>query len=88
MGQPTRHVGKYREHSSWLAHQERDRIDVTFGQVEEIIGFPLPASARRHNAYWSGGQPGSTVGNAIRDAGWRAANLNLTGERVTLERAR
>ncbi len=80
--------GKYREVSAWLARQSGDRFDVTFAQVEEILGFPLPPSARKHNAYWSGGQPGSTVGNAIRDAGWRAFNLNLAAERVTLEKVR
>lgn len=36
--------------------------------------------ARKHAAYWSGGQPGSTAGNAIRDGGWHARNLDVRAE--------
>jgi hypothetical protein len=87
VSQRKRHIGKYGELSAWLAHQTADHIEITFTKIETILGFGLPGSARRYNAYWSGGQPGSTVGNAIRDAGWRARNLNLTAERVTLVRS-
>jgi hypothetical protein len=82
----SQHRGKYAAFAEWLAQQKTAPLRLTFGRVEDVLGFALPASARRHNAYWSGGQPGSTIGNAIRDAGWRAVDLNLTAERVTLER--
>ncbi len=80
------HAGKYGALAAWLASESRDVIQVTFEEVEEILGLPLPASARKHNAYWSGGQPGSTVGNAIRDAGWQARNVDLRAGRLTLAR--
>jgi hypothetical protein len=83
---PSPGVGKYRAITVWLMGEGRDSVRTSFEEVEEILGFPLPPSARKHNAYWSGGQPGSTVGNAIREAGWRAKDLDLVGEEVTLVR--
>jgi hypothetical protein len=82
------HTGKYSPVAAWLVSEDRDLIEVTFEEVEEVLGFPLPASARKHPAYWSGGQAGSTVGNAIRDAGWQARNLDLHAGRVVLEQKR
>ncbi len=79
-------AGKYRAITGWLLAEERNSMRVSFGEVEEVLRVPLPASGRNHNAYWSGGQPGSTVGNAIREAGWRARELDLGGEHVTLVR--
>jgi hypothetical protein len=66
--------------------ESADAVDVTFKQIEEVLGFPLPSSARKHVACWYGGQPGSTVGNAIRAAGWRVKRPDLEKETVTLRR--
>ena len=80
------HKGKYAPLAMWLMSDSRDRIEATFEELEEVLGFPLPPSARKHAAYWSGGQPGSTAGNAIRDAGWHARNLDVRAGRLVLER--
>lgn len=74
------HKGKYAPLAMWLMSDSRDRIEATFEELEEVLGFPLPPSARKHAAYWSGGQPGSTAGNAIRDGGWHARNLDVRAE--------
>lgn len=82
----TERDGKYTAFTHWLAGQSEHEIEISFAEVEHILGFALPASARRHRPYWSGGQAGSTIGNAIRAAGWRARQVDLQGERVTLVR--
>lgn len=48
-------------------------------------GMPLPQSARDHLPHWYGYE-GTALGRAIRDAGWRATEVNLTSERVTFVR--
>jgi hypothetical protein len=80
-----RHVGKFRALSSWLASQEGDRLIVTFADLEQAIGLPLPPSCRRHPAHWSSYE-GSAVARAIRDAGWTATRVNLREERLSLVR--
>ena len=79
------HPGKYRELWRWLQDQGRDEISLTFTNVEQVLGMPLPQSARRHLTHWYGYE-GTALGRAIRDAGWRASQVNLTDETVILKR--
>ncbi len=78
---------KYAALSAWLVGEERQTIEASFRDIEEVLGFPLPPSSRRHAAHWSG-YKGSAVVRAIKDAGWRARNVDLTAESLVLERAR
>lgn len=82
---PIRHVGKYRSLAQWLAAQTVDRKPARFSDLEEILGFPLPPSSRKHASHWSGYE-GSAVVRAIHDAGWRATKLDLANETVVFER--
>ncbi len=82
----TAHVGKYRELWSWLGQQQADELPMSFDAIEQILGMPLPPSARKHTVHWYG-YKGTALGRAIRDAGWRASQVNLTAERVTFVRA-
>jgi hypothetical protein len=82
--QPTHH-GKYAKLFDWLRRQPGPSVTVSFTKVEEILGFALPPSSRRHMAHWYG-YKGSAVARAIADAGWKASEVNLTAERVTFIR--
>jgi hypothetical protein len=77
---------KYAALSNWLLGERRDRIEVSFGEIEEVLGFPLPPSSRKYTEHWSG-YKGSAVVRAIKDVGWQACDLDLEAERVVLERA-
>lgn len=83
----TNEVGgkKYAALSNWLLGERRDRIEVSFREIEEVLGFPLPPSSREYASHWSG-YKGSAVVRAIKDVGWRASNLDLKAKRVVLER--
>jgi hypothetical protein len=76
------HHGKYVELFHWLRLQSGTSVTVSFGKIEEVLGFPLPPSSRRYMAHWYG-YDGSAVARAIADAGWKASEVNLTAERVT-----
>jgi hypothetical protein len=75
--------GKYALLTEWLESQTDPARDLTFGEIERVLGFGLPPSARRHAAHWYS-YDGSAVARAIMDAGWRARDLDLGAERVTL----
>lgn len=79
------HVGKYRALWAWLRTQPGNRVPATFGQIEEIIGMPLPPSCRQHAAHWSSYE-GSAVARAIHDAGWAAREISIPAERVVFQR--
>lgn len=83
---PTRHAGKYRSLWRWLRDSDSASVTLGFDEIEEILGFPLPTSCRKHPAHWSSYE-GSAVARAIHDAGYRAANVDLPGESVTFVRS-
>jgi hypothetical protein len=80
------HIGKYRELWRWLRDQDRDEIELSFTQVEQILGHALPGSCRLHTAHWYGYE-GSAVARAVRDAGWKASQVDLVAELVTFVRS-
>lgn len=75
------HTGKYRALWRWLREQTTERVELTFEQVEQIIGGPLPPSCRLHLAHWYGFD-GSAVARAVLDAGWKATAVDLQRETV------
>jgi hypothetical protein len=76
------HAGKYRKLWEWLRAQDADEIPLSFEEVEEVLGIPLPPSARLHMPHWYG-YDGTALGRAIRDAGWKASKVDLQEQRVT-----
>ncbi len=61
----------------------------SFSEIESVLGFDLPASARRYPAWWANekGGSGHSQKRAWQEAGWRTGNLNLAAETVVFERA-
>lgn len=65
-----------------------DQVQLTFKQVEEIIGANLPDSARSFRAWWANDSVGHIHSQLWLDAGWRTTYVNLTDGRVTFSRIR
>lgn len=80
------HDGKYRPLWKYLSELQESRLQMSFDDVERILGFPLPPSSRHHQPHWYG-YKGSAVARAIIDAGWKAQNVDLVREQVTFVRA-
>ncbi len=70
----------------YLQALQKDRIELTFGQIEEIIGGPLPAYARRHRSWWANDSVGHVQSRQWIEAGWRTASINMSGENVAFYR--
>ncbi len=62
--------------------QQQERAALTFEQIEALIGGPLPASARRHRAWWANDSVAHTHSRLWLDVGWRVGIVNMTEERV------
>ena len=76
-------MSKYAPLGQFLAGQSGREAPMTFGEVERVLGFSLPNSARNWPAWWSN-NPGTHVGvKAWRDAGWKASRVDLSAEQVT-----
>jgi hypothetical protein len=81
---------RYEELARWLKRQSRreDRVQLSFRQVEEIIGTDLPPSARRHRAWWANDTVSHVQSQSWLSADWRVANINMSDEHVVFARVR
>ena len=77
---------KYAPLTRFLRQQEAPRITMTFHEVEEVLGFSLPASAWKYPAWWSNAASGQSQVKSWRDAGWETRDLDLRGRKVTFVR--
>jgi len=62
-------------------------IQLTFAEIDAILGFPLPRSARDHQAWWSNTRIGHSHAAAWLDPGWKTAGLDLAARQVSFLRA-
>jgi hypothetical protein len=80
--------GKYAPLYSHLTRLEEDEWRASFAEIEAVLGFSLPRSARTHQPWWSNQtNPGSHPhAQAWQRAGWKARNVNLIGETLSFQR--
>jgi hypothetical protein len=80
-------VTDYQPLSDFLAASRAAEVSLHLGDVERVLGQPLPASAYRHQAWWANT---ATHGHARAwmGVGWRTARLNLPKRVVTFIRNR
>jgi CBS domain-containing protein len=81
---------KYVTLADWLQSQPAsvDMVSISFEEVEEIIGGPLPASAYDHRAWWANDSQGHPHSQLWLEAGWRTSYVNMTERRVNFVRIR
>jgi hypothetical protein len=79
----------YASIASWLESQPPDEtsVRIAFWRIEEILGRPLPPSARKYPAWWAN-DPNHSQAVAWSEAGWRVSGHDLVGEWVELSRVR
>lgn len=79
-------MSKYDRLRVWLMEARGDRTPMTFLEIETLLEFPLPASARTHRPWWANTPGGHSHALAWLDAGWRTAAVNLERERLVFVR--
>jgi len=81
-------TGEYRLLYKYLHDRYADRVVLTFGEIESLVGFTLPAAAFVDLAWWLAGTTGERTPQS--DA-WmsaeRTAKVNLSARSVLFDRA-
>lgn len=65
----------------------QSRIPMTFAEIETLVGYPLPASAHKHRAWWSNNPSNSVITWAWLAAGYRSEQVDMEGRRLVFRRA-
>ena len=86
MEQSTPHVPReYRALHTYLEHRYASVVVLTFDQIESLLGFALPTSARTDREWWT-----NMVQTQRHSAAWtgagRTAAPNLGAGTITFER--
>lgn len=78
-------MSKYNPLSARLAGHAGPEWRASFAEIEAVLGFPLPKTARSGRAWWrnAGGQPHQ---RAWTGAGWEAVDVDPAAGLVTFRR--
>jgi len=81
-------TAKYQPLEDYLRKCQYDMLPMTFKDIEKLIGEPLPASARRHRAWWSNNPSNSTITYAWLNAGYKTTDVEMERGRLVFRRQR
>ncbi len=65
-----------------LKRGQHPAVEVTFRQIEAVLGDALPKPARKQPEWWRN-DAATPQGHAWLDAGWTVSAVDLSNERVT-----
>jgi len=75
-------MSKYDPLTRHLAARQLGQIPMTFPELEALLGFALPPSARKHRAWWSNNPSNSVMTKAWLEAGYQSRDVDLAAERL------
>ena len=78
--------GKYRRLYTHLRDLGSHEWRASFNEIEKILGFNLPPSARRHRPWWANQRQGTGHSHCLawRAAGWETAEVDMEAETLLL----
>ena len=68
-------MGKYEPLGQFLRKQKRDRIPMTFVEIEQVLNAKLPAS-KNSRAFWSNNPDNNVMTRVWVEAGFETSNVN------------
>lgn len=81
-------MSKYSPLADYLKRQDRERVPMTFAEIERITGIKLPASALKHRPWWSNNPKNSVMTKVWLDAGFESEQVDMTGRKLVFRRVR
>lgn len=81
-------MSKYQPLAHFLKEFPGDCWDASFGDLERVLGFPLPPSAHEYRAWWANQFKGHhSQAKGWIDAGWVTREIDLPRRKVRFERS-
>lgn len=81
-------MSKYDPLRHHLFKAQGNRWVASFSDIEAVLGFRLPDSARKYPAWWANesGNGNHSHARAWLNTGWKTAELDLSRDQVTFAR--
>ena len=80
---------KYAALYDHLCQMQTDKWETTFAEIESILGFDLPPSARIHRPWWGNQQLNNGRSQALAwgAAGWNTSDVHIELETLIFKRS-
>lgn len=79
-------ASKYDPLSKHLESLDAFAWQTNFQEIERILGFSLPASARNHRSWWHNNTIGHPQAPAWMDIGWKTTDVDMGAETLVFRR--
>lgn len=79
-------MNKYLPLERFLSSQDGDVVEMSFEDIENVIGDRLPPVSRKHRAWWSNNSTNSVMTAAWLRAGFKSERVDMGGEKVVFRR--
>ena len=73
---------KYRPLSEAILAKSGSKVVFSFSEIEDVLGFMLPASARNHRAFWANTKTHS-IASSWMSVGYETMDVDIENEKVT-----
>jgi hypothetical protein len=78
-------MGKYTPLRDFLIEQDEPTVSMTFAEIEELLGQPLPAS-KSSRAWWSNNPDNNVMTREWLAAGYLAEAVDIKGQKLVFRR--
>lgn len=79
-------MSKYEPLQAYLRRQNTEAIPMSFAEIEEVLGFPLPKS-QIYPAWWSNNPTNNVMTNEWLAAGYRTEQVDVEGRKLVFKRS-
>lgn len=80
-------MAKYDPLLTYLSNVNDDLVPMGFSEIEQVLGFELPASSRTQRAWWSNNPTNNVMTRAWLEAGYETAQVDMAGEKLMFKKA-
>ncbi len=77
---------KYAKLTAYLEQQTGDRVTLPFAEIEKIVGFTLPGSARDHGPWWTNSRSPGRHNEAWLNIGWETTDRDMKAQTIAFQR--
>jgi hypothetical protein len=79
-------TSKYCTLGEHLAENTNDELILSFSDIEDILGFPLPKSAHKFRTWWANDNTHSHAANGWLTYGWQVREIDLKNQHILFRR--
>ena len=81
-------MSKYEPLGEYLKKQGKERVPMTFAEVERVTGVKLPPSALKHRPWWSNNPDNSVMTKVWLEAGFESEQVDMEKRKLVFKRVR